>query len=57
MLNQDFREWRPASQWPEPGRKPALAGSRAVYPVPAMNLLLVQRPIDAWAATISKQNG
>ncbi len=57
MLNQDFREWRPASQWPEPGRKPALAGSRAVYPVPAMNLLLAQRPIDAWAATISKQNG
>lgn len=27
------------------------------YPSLAMNELLVQRPIDAWAATIRKQNG
>jgi hypothetical protein len=29
----------------------------AMYPSPTMNELLVQRPIDGWAATISKQNG
>ncbi len=31
--------------------------SSALYPVSAMNMLLAQRPQDAWAATISKQNG
>jgi hypothetical protein len=28
-----------------------------MYPVAAMNMLLARRPQDAWAATISKQNG
>jgi hypothetical protein len=32
-------------------------GIAVLYPSPTMNKLLVRRPIDAWAATISKQNG
>ena len=28
-----------------------------MYPVAAMNRLLARRPQDAWAATISRQNG
>jgi hypothetical protein len=31
--------------------------SSALYPVSAMNMLLAQRPQDAWAATIFQQAG
>jgi hypothetical protein len=36
------------------GEEPA---SRGRYDVRAMNQLLARDPMDAWAATISKQNG